>query len=408
MKATKILLISGFRIFPTSTGGHIRTASITRALARMGYEVKIYSLAGRQGDYSLGHVMPNSYRLDQIEPNLVEETHLGLGYGLLQTIGRRRDVPRTWQHSLMSKGWVPLRLKEALREADIILSDMPWCPQIPGPWLAKPWFLVSHNLEYRLLEQSTGAYKDAAAWMKQLEESAPAQFTDILACAEEDQKFFRTHDRSGQKKIPILRGGVDPKAYIAPTGSRERVRAELGLTEQDTLLVFSGSKFAPNLEAFETVKQFCVREAPFLTHERVRILALGSMSDRAYREGALIVTGRVPEVLPYFAAADAGLNPITTGSGANVKLFEYLAARLPIISTQFGVRGTTLQPDIDFIAYTPDTFKQAIERFVRMRNRAEWRVHAEAVWMRHRKSCDIEELVKDSLAQLPQFALASA
>lgn len=408
MKPTKILLISGFRIFPTSTGGHIRTASITRALARMGYDVKVYSMAGRQGDYSPAHVLPNSYRLDQIEPNLVEETHLGLGYGLLQTIGRRRDVPRTWQHSLMSKGWVPLRLKAALRDADIILSDMPWCPQIPGPWLRKPWFLVSHNLEYRLLEQASGAFKAAAPWMKRLEESAPAQFTDILACAEEDQRFFREHDRSGVKRIPILRGGVDPKAYIAPAGARERIRAELGIDEQDTLLVFSGSKFLPNLEALDTIRQFCAAESAFLARERVRILALGSMSDRPHREGALIFTGRVPEVLPYFAAADAGLNPIMTGSGANVKLFEYLAARLPIISTSFGVRGTTLQPDIDFIAYTPDTFKEAIGRFLGPRSRSEWRSHAEAVWMRHRKSCDIEELVRDSLAQLPHFGLASA
>jgi len=180
------------------------------------------------------------------------------------------------------------------------------------------------------------------------------------------------------------------------------------LSDEDHLLVFSGSRFAPNLEALEMIKAFCAREIGFLTHERVRILALGSMNDRPYREGPLIATGRVPEVLPYFAAADAGLNPIVSGSGANVKLFEYLAARLPVISTQFGVRGTTLQPDVDFVPYTPDTFKQAIEHFARSRSRREWRTHAEAVWQRHRKSCDIEELVKDSLAQLPQFALARA
>src|SRR6188768_2752585 len=169
MTATKVLLISGFRIFPTSTGGHIRTASITRALARMGYDVRIYSLAGRQGDYALKHALPNSYRLDHIEPNLIEETHLGLGFGVLQTIGRRRDRPRTWQAGLLQRGWVPLRLKQALEEADIILSDMPWCPRIPGPWSKKPWFLVSHNLEYRLLEQGTPAYRAVAPWMRALE-----------------------------------------------------------------------------------------------------------------------------------------------------------------------------------------------------------------------------------------------
>ena len=40
------------------------------------------------------------------------------------------------------------------------------------------------------------------------------------------------------------------------------------------------------------------------------------------------MTGPVPEVLPYFAASDAGLNLVTRGSGSNVKLFEYLAAQI--------------------------------------------------------------------------------
>jgi glycosyltransferase involved in cell wall biosynthesis len=401
--AKKILLISGFRIFPTSTGGHIRTASITRALARMGYEVLIYSLAGRGGDYSAKNIVGANYRVDQIEANLVEETHLGLGYGLPQTLGRRLDRPRVWQHTFMKMGLVPQRLKQALRNADIILSDMPWCPMIPGPWARKPWFMVSHNLEYRLLEQGNERYRRVAQWMRNIESAAPTQFSDILACAEEDQDFFRARVNTGAKKVPILRGGVDAKAYAAPPGARERVRAELGLSEADHLLVFSGSRFTPNLEALEVVKAFCSAEAAFLARERIYILALGSMSLAPYREGALIATGRVPEVLPYFAAGDAGLNPITTGSGANVKLFEYLAARLPIISTVFGVRGTTLVPDVDFLPYSPDTFRAALERFVHDKSRAQWRSHAEDVWNRHRSSCDIELLVKDAIAQLPAF-----
>lgn len=403
MPAKKIVLISGFRIFPTSTGGHIRTASITCALARMGYQVLIYSLAGRQNDYRLKDIARRSYRIDQIEPNLVEETNLGLGYGIPQTIGRRFDYPRRWQHALMSRGFVPRRLKQALREAEIILSDMPWCPPIPGPWSNKPWFMVSHNLEHRLLEQGNARYRRVAHWMRNIESAAPKQFRDILACAEDDRDFFRACDTSGTKQVPILRGGVDPKAYAAPDGARDRIRAELGLSEADHLLVFSGSKFRPNLEALQVVKAFCVAEAAFLARERVYILALGSMCAAPDRQGALITTGRVVDVVPYFAAADAGLNPITSGSGANVKLFEYLAARLPIISTLFGVRGTVLQADVDFLAYSSENFKSVIERFVHERTRAQWRSQADDVWNRHRNSCDIEALVRDVIVQLPEF-----
>jgi hypothetical protein len=38
------------------------------------------------------------------------------------------------------------------------------------------------------------------------------------------------------------------------------------------------------------------------------------------------------------------------------------------------------------------------------RTREQWRTHAEAVWLRHRSTCDIDELVRDAIGRLPQFA----
>jgi hypothetical protein len=40
-----------------------------------------------------------------------------------------------------------------------------------------------------------------------------------------------------------------------------------------------------------------------------------------------------------FNASDFAINPISTGSGTNVKMMEYLAAKLPILTTSFGKRG---------------------------------------------------------------------
>jgi len=407
-KLLNIVLISGFRIFPSFTGGHIRTGSIARALARMGHRVLIYSLAGRHGDYRLSDLWSGSYRVDQIEPELSEETNLGLVFGLLQALGRRLNYPRVWQYYLLRSGIVPRRLKLALRSADLILCDLPWCPPIAGAFHGSPWFLLSHNLEHRLLEQGPPRHRRFATWMRTIECAAPTRYQEILACAEEDQAFFRGCDPSGRLRLPIVRNGVDPEAYRAPPGARRRVRAELGLDEADTLLVFSGSGFAPNVEALQALREFCRAESVFLERERVHILALGSVSAAPGREGALISTGRVPEILPYLAAADAGLNPVIRGSGSNVKLFEYLAAKLPVISTAFGVRGTALEPDRDYIPYDPADPSQAIRKFLHGKSRPEWKLHAERVWTRHRRSCDISELVKEATLQLPQFQTFAA
>jgi glycosyltransferase involved in cell wall biosynthesis len=400
----KILIVCGFRIFPCNTGGHVRTGSIARSLARMGHQVLIYSLAGRKGDYRLPEMLWRSHRIDVIAPNLSEETNLGLGFGLAQGIGRRLDYPRFWQHALLKRGIVPRRLKAALRTADIVLSDMPWCPPIPGARSGVPNYLVSHNLEHRLLAQGNARHRRFADWMQRIEADAPNQYSDIFACAEEDREFFRLHDTAGRLGVPFIRCAVDPDDYAVPEGTRERVRAELGIADRENLLVFSGSGFGPNVEALAVLRDFCHAELDFLNAQRLRILVLGSVASAPFREGALIATGRVPEVAPYLAASDAGLNPITRGSGANVKLFEYLAARLPVISTIFGVRGTELEANVDFLPYEPRHPTSALERFGSERSREQWRAHAEAVWIRHRGSCDINELVREAIASLPGFA----
>jgi glycosyltransferase involved in cell wall biosynthesis len=397
-------MLCGYRIFPPSTGGNVHSTTIARALARMGHQVLVYCLAGRREDYSAASWFRNPVVRRQIEPGLEEEINLGPGFGLLQTLFRRIGVPRIWQFELLRRGLIPRRLREALQQAEIIISDFPFCPPIPGPWAAKPWFMISHELEFRLFEQGGSMERLFAGWMRAIEQAAPRRYSDIFVCAQEDRDFFRDHDSAGRLRLPYIRCGVDSRAYVAVPGVRERVRGELGLTDEDWLLVFSGSRYGPNVEAFEVLKEFCRTEAQFLAENRLYFLALGSMAASPLRDGALIVTGPVPEVIPYFAAADAGLNPITRGSGSNVKLFEYLVARLPVISTQFGVRGTELKPEIDYLPFASGELKGALQQFIEVRTREEWRKHAGLVLSRHFRFCDIQELVKDAVAQLPEFA----
>lgn len=397
--AKRILILSGLRIFPPQTGGHLRSTAIARALARQGHEVRVYSLAGRREDYGRGlRVLTQD-----IEPRLTEETDLGLFEGLLQTLARRLRIPRVWQYGLIARGWVPRGLKRHLVEVEVVLCDLPYVPRVPGPWSSKPWLLISHNLEHRLLALGSPRERRFVGWMRGVESRAPRTFDDILPCAPEDQQFFREHDVAGGCALPIVGSAVDGQAYVQPPAVRAAVRASLGLDDDERLIVFSGSRFGPNLQPLADLKAFCASEAAFLARHRLRFLVLGSIEPAAYREGAIIATGRVDEVIPYFAAADAGFNPVTTGSGANVKLFEYLAARLPVLSTRFGVRGTELQPGIDYLEFDTDTLKACLADFSGQRSPAEWRAHAAQVWARHRHYADMDEVVRRATAVLAAF-----
>ena len=398
----KIVLVSGNRLAPAATGGQVRSVGIARALARNGHCVHIFSTAGRKEDYQ-GDNVRRGVLETEIEPRLKESTHLGLTYGVLQSVGRRLDYPRVWQYNLLARGWVPGRLKQALQQADIVLSDLPYCPPIPGPWRNKPWYLISHNLEHKLLEQGGPRQKRFAGWMRGIESTATQTYTDIFSCAEEDQAFFKQHDARARLKLPLVRCGVDPGLYVLPPDMRRQMRAQLGFTEADEVLIFSGSGFGPNVEALREIEEFCRAEADFLTRNHVFLLVVGTVSRTPRREGPLVVTGPVAQILPYFAASDAGLNMITRGSGSNVKLFEYLAARLPVISTDFGVRGTQLVAPDDYLPCSRENLREVIGQFIG-RDRSYRAAQAEAVWQRHRRSCDIQELINAATAQLAPFA----
>ena len=397
-------MLCGYRIFPPSTGGNVHSTTIARALARLGHQVLVYCLAGRREDYSPGTALRGGYSRVTIEHNLDEETNLGAAFGLLQALFRRTGVPRIWQYELLRRGIVPRRLKDELLRADLVVCDFPFCPPVPGSWANKPWFMVSHELEFKLFEQVGGMEGRFAGRMRAIEADAPRIYRDIFVCAQEDRDFFRAASARADLKLPYIRCGVDAKMYAPDPGMRERMRAELKLNDEDWLLLFSGSRYGPNVESFEVLQQFCRTEAQFLRDHHIYLLVLGSVSAAARREDALIVTGPVPEVIPYFAAADAGLNPITRGSGSNVKLFEYLASQLPVISTPFGVRGTELLPDVDYLPYEPAALKAALQQFLSLRSRGEWQLHAAGVLKRHFRFCDIQELVRDAVAQRPEFA----
>jgi len=401
-----ILIVSGNRIAPAATGGQVRSISIARALARIGHSVSIFSTAGRREDYRRGNFGHGVTMERDIEPRLKEFTHLGLNFGVMQALGRRLDYPRVWQHQMLARGFAPTRLKQALREADIVMSDLPYCPPIPGVWRQKPWYLISHNLEHKLLEQGSSRQQRFANWMRRIESAAPRIYTDIFACAEEDRAFFQSHDGTSRLRLPIVRCGVDPRLYAFPADVRPRMREQLELNHEDWLFVFSGSGFAPNVEAFSEIQKFAEAEAETLARHRIYILVVGSVSAKAYRQGALIVTGPVADVVPYFAASDAGLNLVTRGSGSNVKLFEYLAARLPVISTAFGVRGTELVPFADYLPCSRGDLKDVLLRFIG-NDRAHLRAQAEDVWNRHQRSCDIQPLVNDAISMMPGFESAT-
>lgn len=77
-------------------------------------------------------------------------------------------------------------------------------------------------------------------------------------------------------------------------------------------------------------------------------------------QGRVHRPGHVDDLRFVFAAADVVVNPVTTGSGSNIKLAEYLASGLSVVTTAVGLRGFEGHSD-DVIVAEREGFAAAID-----------------------------------------------
>lgn len=160
----------------------------------------------------------------------------------------------------------------------------------------------------------------------------------VLACSYEDCGLFNKLYRVPFGKLKVVPNGVFTE-QIHPVSDEDKLilKKKLGL-KLNRSAIFIGSNYPPNLEACN----FILKDlAPTLTDVNFVIaggvgegLSTGSSSN-------VLITGRLSEVskIAYLTASDLAINPMFSGSGTNIKMFDFMAAGLPILSTLTGARG---------------------------------------------------------------------
>ena len=127
--------------------------------------------------------------------------------------------------------------------------------------------------------------------------------------------------------------------------------------------------YPPNIDAAE---YFCQQVLPGIVREvpDIHVSIVGGNPAPAVARlaaaGRVRVTGFVPDVRPFYAAAAAAVVPLRVGGGIRMKILEGLALGVPMISTSLGAEGLGLRPGHDLlIADTPEAFAAAVVTLVR-------------------------------------------
>src|SRR5439155_17243100 len=136
--------------------------------------------------------------------------------------------------------------------------------------------------------------------------------------------------------------GVDLESVrFVPLADRLAAKKRLDLGSE-LVAVFMGSYHGPNLDAVRQLLRFA-ELCP-----RVRFLVIGS-SCAAFEQEARPVNVGLLGVLDdegkdaVLGVADLALNPVVSGSGTNLKMLDYFASGLPVISTAHGARGLRMR-----------------------------------------------------------------
>jgi glycosyltransferase involved in cell wall biosynthesis len=292
-----------------------------------------------------------SYRDQQITPGLREilvplsDEHHAAAAALSKEIGGRTVIDIAFaDQAYLSPDYLRVA-REHTADADVVIFSHPWC-FAPLTDALRPEQLIvydSQNVEALLRTSLLDDLQAAAPLLgrvAELEQELCRRADLILACSDEDIDLFERIFNADPAKLHIVPNGAFVERF-PEVGQVERMalRKKLGLPVGRAIAIFLGSMYGPNTDAACFIAQDMAPACPGML-----FVIAGGVGDALAGiplTDNLLVTGRVDDSQrdDLLLAADLALNPVAAGSGTNIKMFDYMAAGLPVLTTDIGARG---------------------------------------------------------------------
>jgi glycosyltransferase involved in cell wall biosynthesis len=351
----KLLFVSPRFIFPTDSGGKIRTAQILRGLSDGAFEVTLVSPQPPGG--------PDGFRgeLDTVCHRFIgwEGPRRGPLSGLSRMVHlcSRLPIPVATDRSARGRAVVAEQLD---RRPDVVVFDFPHSAVLAPPVFETPSVLFTHNVESWIFRRHAevagnavirGIWRNQWRKMERFEQTTLARFHSIVAVSDVDADWFR--DNCGIGNVQVIPTGVDLDFF------------EYSAPQAEDSVVFTGSMdWMANQDGIE----YFMRDIwPMI--ERARPGATMSVIGRKPPKSLVsqasgmpwAFTGFVDDVRPHVRGGSAYVIPLRVGGGTRIKAFEAMAMGCPVISTTIGVEGLPVVDGEHYLrADTPADFAEAV------------------------------------------------
>lgn len=200
--------------------------------------------------------------------------------------------------------------------------------------------LNEHNVEYKVWESYAEQCKKILKFFV-LSNAKRTKIYEANACITADGVITVSEEDKNDLKQICPGANIDVQI---PMSEFRRVKFRQDIESVSNRLLFVGSySWYPNRLA----AKFLVEEVMPLLRERnleYKLFLVGKCPTEAIQEYGrkfedVIVTGMVDSVEPFYKESDLFINSVTDGGGINIKMLEAMARGIPVITSEFGLRG---------------------------------------------------------------------
>lgn len=359
----KVCIISrgDLSLFPPTQGASYKLFYTLKALSEAGVEV--YFVTAEDEFY---------YRVEggkfekKPYPSLLRNSKLKpFQKRLLSLIGIPHDIYPIYHPLVNFKLWLRLFYVARKEKIDIIQAEFTTfaIPAILVKLLTGiPVCLVEHNVESFQIPQITEIRERGEKLVRFVEKNVCNISDSVIAITEEDKRRLQLIGVK-KEKIKVIPFGVDLKAYNVKRSEISKIKKKLKL--KFPTLVFHGTySYKPNLDAVKFLSQVVM---PHLRKKKIKakLLAIGDFPPKDIKEKDVIFTGVVENLPTYLKAADIAVVPIVAGGGMRIKILEYFAAQIPVVSTSFGAEGIPVRDGEEIVIAKLKDFPEKVKKLIK-------------------------------------------
>jgi len=346
----RLLFVSSRYLFPTDSGGKIRTVNILRGMKGGAFEIILASpLPAHAGP---GDAADMEGVCDRFVGWPVSPRGSMFRWTRMRHLVSALPVAVATDYSRLGRRAIAREIDQGL---DIVVVDFPHAAVLAPPPYPCSSVMFTHNVEAEIFRRHVevarnhlkqAIWRNQADKMERYERALLPRYSSVVAVADRDRAYFqRTYGVGNVSTIPT---GVDLDYFTFSKGAAPEDR-------EGGTVVFTGSMdWLANVDGVEYLMD-AVWPAVSRARRRARCVIVGRSPPRGLIERARArrlnweFTGFVDDVRPFVHNAHVYVIPLRVGGGTRIKVYEAMAMGCPVVSTRIGVEGLPVEHDRHFL-----------------------------------------------------------